>query len=287
MTEQTRTQHERAAVASVTDRQVLGPDQQVDRKAVVVEPGRWHDHDPFLLMFEDWFSSVGFEWHPHRGIETVTVVLDGELEHRDNRGGQGVLGAGDVQWMTAGSGLVHTELAHRRAGVHSLQLWVNLPSASKMVEPRYQDLRGDAVPVRTAPGVRAKVFSGRSGEVEGPALNHHPVTMVEVEMEPGARFVQELVASDRAFAYVLDGGADFGAGGGTAEAGQVVWFEPSPDVDHLAVEAGEHGTRFLVWAAAPLREPVVAYGPFVMNTRDQIVDAYEDYQAGRFGPIPA
>jgi quercetin 2,3-dioxygenase len=280
-------QQGRAPVAAVNDRQVLGADQQVDRKAVVIEPGRWHDYDPFLLMFEDWFSTVGFEWHPHRGIETVTVILDGELEHRDNRGGRGVLGAGDVQWMTAGSGLIHTELAHERRGVHSLQLWVNLPAGSKMAEPRYQDLRGDAMPVRDEPGVRAKVFSGRSGGVEGPALNHHPVTMVDAELEPGATFVQELPAGDRAFVYVLDGTIAAAADGTSAEAGQTVWFEPSSAVDHLSVDAGPAGARFLVWAAAPLREPVVAYGPFVMNTRQQIIDAYEDYQAGAFGPVPS
>lgn len=273
-------------VARVRDRQEVGADSQVDHKAVVVEPGHWHDHDPFLLMFEDWFSSVGFEWHPHRGIETVTYILEGRLEHRDNRGGQGVLGPGDVQWMTAGSGLVHTELAHERQGVHSLQLWVNLPAASKMVEPRYQDLRADRMPLREEPGVRARVFSGASGDVRGPAANHHPVTMVDVQLDPGAVFTQALAPGETAFAYVLEGDGRFGPEGRPARAGQVVWFERSAE-EELRVVAGEQPARFLVWAAAPLREPVVAYGPFVMNSREQIVAAVEDYQAGKFGPVPA
>jgi quercetin 2,3-dioxygenase len=274
-------------VTRVTERQVLGADAQVDRKAVVVPPGDWGAHDPFLLLFEDWFSAVGFDWHPHRGIETVTVVLDGQLEHRDNRGGHGVLGEGDVQWMTACNGLVHTELA--RGQVHSLQLWVNLPADAKLVEPRYQDLRAADMPVRTEPGVTVRVFSGRSGDVEGPAANHHPVTMVDARLDPGATLVQELDPTARGFAYVLDGDGRFGSDGVAAATGQVVWLDPgAPDAPaEWHVTAGDDGVRFLFWAGEPLAEPVVTYGPFVMNTRAQIADALADYQAGRFGPVPA
>lgn len=275
-------------VAAVTERVVLGPDSQVDRKAVVVEPGRWEVHDPFLLMFEDWFSAVGFEWHPHRGVETVTVVLEGELEHRDNSGGHGVLGPGDVQWMTAGRGIVHTELAHRGREVHTLQLWLNLPADRKLVAPRYQDLRGAEVPVRREPGVEARVFAGTSGAVTGPAQRHVPVTMVDVRLDPGAVFVQDLSAADRGFAYVLDGEGRFGRDAREVAAGQVAHFEAATDpADASFAATATSPLRFLLFAGPPLHEPVVAHGPFVMNTEAQIVEAFADYRAGRFGPVPA
>ena len=135
-------------VRSVEDTLRLPADAQVNAKALVLMPGQWERYDPFLLCAEDWFHRPGgFEAHPHRGFETVTLVLDGQLEHADSRGNRGVLGPGEVQWMTAGSGVIHSELPHGSSRVHSLQLWLNLPPAEKMTEPNYQDLRASAIPV--------------------------------------------------------------------------------------------------------------------------------------------
>ncbi|HVE84981.1 MAG TPA: pirin family protein [Myxococcales bacterium] len=285
-------QRPQRALASIQVPQRLGADEQVDDKALVLQPDTWAEHDPFLMMAEDWFSSVGFDWHPHRGIETVTFVLEGQLEHRDNRGGHGVLGPGDAQWMTAGGGIIHSERALEGRPVHTLQLWLNLPAAQKLTPAGYQDLKADQVPVLRADGVQARVFSGRagaSGEIVGPAKNHVPVTMLDVRMEPGAHFAQALPAGDHGFLYALEGEGRFGPGGQVVRQGQVAALAPSPEsegVTELSV-AADRPLRFLLWSGRPLREPVVAYGPFVMNTRDQIIQAFEDFRLGKFGRVPA
>lgn len=276
------------SLTSIRTPQRLGADEQVEDKALVLPPGGWALFDPFLMLAEDWFSTVGFDWHPHRGIETVTFVLEGQLEHRDNRGGHGVLGAGDAQWMTAGGGIIHSEKALGGQPVHSLQLWVNLSAAEKMTPAGYQDLKGAEMPVRKGPGFEARVFSGRSGEVTGPARNHVPVTMVEVTLEAGARFVQEIPAGDNGFVYALAGEGGFGPGDQVLRAGQVAQLSDRQEregVTELAVTAYQP-MRFLLVSGRPLREPVVSYGPFVMNTREQIIQAFQDFQAGRFGPVP-
>lgn len=248
---------------------------------LLVEPGRWAEHDPFLLLAEDWFVPGTFPDHPHRGIETVTFVIDGELEHRDNHGGQGVLGAGDAQWMTAGRGIIHRE--EPRGRVHTLQLWVNLPAADKMTAPGYQDLRAAEMPVREGPGFRFRVFSGASGPVAAATRNHVPVTMVEMLLEPGARAEQPVSGDDRAFVYVLEGRGRFGAAETPVEAGQVAWLDRGqPSAPSVLPVAAEGPLRALFWSGRPLGEPVVARGPFVMNTDEQIRDAYADYRAGTF-----
>jgi quercetin 2,3-dioxygenase len=276
------------SLTSIRTPRRLGADEQVDDKALVLPPGGWALFDPFLMLAEDWFSAVGFDFHPHRGIETVTFVLDGQLEHRDNRGGHGVLGPGDAQWMTAGSGIIHSEKALEGKPVHSLQLWVNLPAAEKMTGPGYQDLKGAEMPVRKGPGFQARVFSGRSGEVIGPARNHVPVTMVEVTMDAGARFTQALPAGDSGFVYALAGEGRFGPAELALRAGQVAQLSDSHERDgatELSVVA-DQPLRLLLFSGRPLREPVVSYGPFVMNTREQIIQAFQDFQAGKFGPVP-
>ncbi|WP_436771292.1 pirin family protein [Yinghuangia sp. YIM S09857] len=279
-------------VAAVTDRRIAGPDAQVDNKALVLEPGKPARHDPFLLLAEDWFSTVGFDWHPHRGQETVTLVLEGRAEHRDNRGGHGVLGPGDAQWMTAGRGLFHAEKAYRGEPVHLLQLWINLPAAHKMDEPRYQDLRADAMPVRREAGVEVRVFSGRSGDAVGPAANVVPVTMADATLAPGAAYAQEVPADQNGFAYVIAGSGRFGADRTPAAAGQAVHLAPAdtgadgPAYDVLDIEAGDDGLRIVLWTGRPVREPVAHYGPFVMNTRRELEQAVADMQSGAFGEIP-
>jgi len=147
-------------VTRVTTKQRLGPDAQVDDKAIVIAPTDPSLTDPFLALSEDWFSEPGFEWHPHRGLETITTVLDGVLEHGDNIGNAGALHSGDVQWMTAGRGIIHRELAFRNEHAHTLQLWLNLPARSKMVDTRYQDLLAASRPALTSPGVVIDVISG-------------------------------------------------------------------------------------------------------------------------------
>ena len=242
--------------------------------------------DPFLALMEDWFPRGVFGKHPHRGIETVTYVLEGHIDHYDNQGHSGVIGPGDVQWMTAGRGLIHNEIPAEGVVVHSLQLWVNLPAADKMTAPRYQDLAGDAVPVRREPGAEIRVFSGSSDGVTAPTANFASVTMVEFRLEPGAWVRQDLPADYNAVVVVLEGAGALGAKGVPVAAGDVAWLTrgDSAAPSELAIQAGDKPLRALLYAGRPLREPVVARGPFVMNTEAEIEEAYADYRAGRFGP---
>ncbi|MCL6547664.1 MAG: pirin family protein [Alicyclobacillus sp.] len=251
--------------------------------AQILEPGRWAEYDPFLLLMEDWFGHGTFDVHPHRGIETVTYVIEGRLRHYDNRFGNGELGPGDVQWMTAGRGVIHKEDPAEGETVHSLQLWVNLPRAEKMTEPRYQNLRREEMPVRREAGAEVRVFSGSSGDVKAGTLNHVPVTMVEITLEPGATVSQDLPGDYNGFLYVLEGRGTFGANQAEGRQGQVLWLGGAGDAaaSEVPVSAREP-LRALLYAGRPLREPVVAYGPFVMNTREEIIQALEDYQSGRF-----
>jgi hypothetical protein len=258
-----------------------GPGRE-HRVRLVLEPGHWPEYDPFLMMAEDWFTPGTFGDHPHRGIETVTLVLEGELRHSDNHGGAGLLKPGDAQWMTAGRGFVHCEEPATPL-VHSLQLWVNLPASLKLTAPRYQDLRAEALPVRREPGAALRVYSGASGGVTALTENHVPITMVDFQLEPGAAVSQDLPAHHNAFVYVLSGSGHFGAEHTPAREGQVVWFsragEDGPSEVRLQAESPLHA---VLWAGPPVREPVVSYGPFVMNTEDEIRQAFADYQAGRF-----
>lgn len=256
------------------------------RNAPVLPPGRWEEFDPFLLMMEDWFQQGTFDFHPHRGIETVTYVLDGRLKHEDNHGGRGILGPGDVQWMTAGSGIIHSEDPLPGETVHSFQLWVNLPADRKMAEPGYQDLSAAGMPVREEPGARAVVFSGSSGGVTAPTKNVVPVTYVEVRIDAGASFVQDLPGDYNGFIYVMEGSGRFGKDGTPGGSRHVLWLESAAEgVDSEIVLRADEPLRALIVAGRPLREPVVAYGPFVMNTQEQIAQAYEDYRAGKFGKV--
>ena len=195
----------RRTVALVEDNIHFGGDSQVDDRNVIITPLDPARTDPFLLLSEDWFSTPGFEWHPHRGLETVTLVLDGVLEHGDNLGNAGALTAGDVQWMTAGRGIIHRELAFRNEHAHILQLWVNLPAELKMVDTRYQDLRAGSRPVVERDGVRIDVISGDVEGTAGTALNNWPITGTLITLEPDRSIEHVLPGSDRAFVYVLSG----------------------------------------------------------------------------------
>ncbi|MCL6442513.1 MAG: pirin family protein, partial [Alicyclobacillus sp.] len=222
--------------------------------------------------------------HPHRGIETVTYVIEGTLNHYDNRAGEGTLLPGDVQWMTAGRGVIHKEDPAPGTMVHSLQLWVNLPREYKLTQPRYQNLKAANMPVREEPGAIIRVFSGSSGGVQASTLNYVPVTMVEINLVAGAAVEQDLPSSYNGFMYVLDGKGTFGRSAVYAEASDVLWLErPNTDVAHSTVTVHAiEPLRVLLYAGEPLHEPVVAYGPFVMNTQEEIRQAFEDYRSGRF-----
>lgn len=253
------------------------------KAGLVIEPGNWEEYDPFLLMAEDFFQRGTFGMHPHRGIETVTYVIDGKLEHLDNKSGKGELLPGDVQWMTAGKGIIHSEEPAVGETVHSLQLWVNLPSDKKMTEPRYQNLRSQDMPTRTEDGALVRIFSGSSEGVAAETKNHVPVTMVEMILEPGSTFTQDLPGDYNGFLYILEGRGTFGSENTEGEKGQVLWLERGigKDKSEVKVHAIEK-LHVILYAGQPVKEKVVARGPFVMNTEEEIVQAYKDFREGKF-----
>jgi hypothetical protein len=248
------------------------------------------DHlDPFLLL--DHFESVrpedyepGFPYHPHRGIETVTFVRVGEVQHRDSLGHQGRIGLGDVQWMTSGSGILHEEMPQvRPEGIGGLQLWLNLPAREKMTRPKYRDLPGGRLAeTALAEGARARVVAGTAagGAITGPVegLAVAPL-FIDVTLPPGARFREAVPRGHTAFAYVDGGEARFGPEQKAARAPALVIFG---DGDLVEATAGAGGGRFLLAAARPLGEPIARHGPFVMNTRAEIEQALRDLRSGRF-----
>lgn len=242
------------------------------------------DLDPFLLLDE--FSSdspddylAGFPDHPHRGFETVTYMLNGRMRHRDNKGNEGLLQSGDVQWMTAGSGLIHSEMPEQEAGLmRGFQLWVNLPRAEKMKAPRYQDIASDRIPLVTDPqGNSVKVIAGRYLEATGPVdgVSLDPLYL-DVELVAGGELTLAVPLGHNALVNVFEGQVEI-AGQGVAK-GQMAILKNG---DSLQVSASQGG-RFLLIAGQPLLEPVVRYGPFVMNSSEEIGQAIQDYQAGRF-----
>ena len=278
----------RRTVARVEDKVHLGGDSQVDDRNAVIAPTNPTLTDPFLLLAEDWFSTAGFDWHPHRGLETVTLVLDGVLEHGDNLGNVGALVGGDVQWMTAGRGIIHREQAFRDERAHILQLWVNLPGELKMVPTRYQDLRSSGRPQIERDGVRLDVISGDLGDAAGPALTHWPITGALLTLEPGRSHEHVLPGRDRAFFYVLAGEAV--VGGRRVRSGQIAWSDPVPgsatSAMTVATGEGDEPAVIMAYSGPPIGQPVVMGGPFVMNTEAEISDAFTDFRSGRFGEVP-
>ena len=266
----------------------FGGDSQVDDRNVIITPMKPMLTDPFLLLSEDWFSTTGFQWHPHRGLETVTLVLDGVLEPGDSLGNAGALPAGDIQWMTAGSGIIHRELAFRNERAHVLQLWVNLPGELKMVDTRYQDLRAGARPLLERAGVRIDLISGAVNGASGPALNHWPISGTILTLEPNRSHEHMVPGHDRAFFYVLSGGVIVGSR--VVRAGQVAWSDPLPHATAslitVATGDGDQPSVVMVYSGQPIGQPVVMGGPFVMNTDAEIAQAFTDFHAGKFGDIP-
>lgn len=244
--------------------------------------------DPFLMLdefgtdrAEDYIA--GFPNHPHRGFETVTYMLDGRMRHKDNHGNEGLLTPGSVQWMTAGRGLVHSEMPEQESGrMRGFQLWVNLPARDKMTAPRYQEFAPDRIPqLSPADGVTVKVIAGQVDEVRGPIVQ--PATdplYLDVSLTAGSRWSYPLPAGHNVFAYVFEGAATLGDG---TDAQTVVQHELAVlSSGHLALTAGTGGARLILVAGRPLREPVARHGPFVMNTREELMQAFVDYQEGKF-----
>ena len=250
---------------------------------LVIPSERIPEHSPFLVMAEDWFAPpAGFPTHPHRGIETVTFVLDGELIHADHTGGAGRLRAGDVQFMTAGGGVMHSEMSGD-GGVHTLQLWLNLPARLKRVKARYQNVLGSDVPAYRERGVEARLYGGKLGELSAPFATTWPMTLIDLRLEPGSAFEAPVPAGERAFALILEGEVALGADARPAKAGDVAWAAPSSGgdgFDRVTTQAAA-AERLLIFASPIIDEPVAMGGPFVMNTREEIAEAFADLRAGR------
>jgi redox-sensitive bicupin YhaK (pirin superfamily) len=235
-------------VVRVEDALHAGPDAEVDDKWLHVRPGDPARTAPFLVLSEDRFSVPGFEWHPHRGIETVTVVLDGVLEHEDDAGGAGVLEAGDAQWMTAGRGITHREVAASGAHAHVLQLWLDLPARVRSAAPGHQQLRAADRPRIAHPGAEVDVLSGTVEGVAGLARPASPAQVVLVTLAAGAAFDLPVPVADRAFALVIEG--DAVVAGDPVQARRTAWSEPTGGAQ-LALRGGAEGARRLVASARP------------------------------------
>jgi quercetin 2,3-dioxygenase len=268
--------------------------------------GTTNDFDPFLLL-DDFRNDVpqdylaGFPWHPHRGIETVTYVLAGTVEHGDSMGNRGAIAAGDVQWMTAGRGIIHQEMPKGDVAgrMHGFQLWANLPASLKMTEPRYQEVKaGDIPEVQDDDGTRVRVVCGKFWGVSGPVDGIAADPMyIDVSVPPGHRKSLPIETTRHAFAYVFDGSGNFSNASGplAVPTEPVGWAETTPPAhadnrslvlfdrgDELTVQAGEDGIRFLLVSGQPLQEPVAWYGPIVMNTQEQLRQAFQELERGTF-----
>ncbi|SFC54078.1 pirin family protein [Streptomyces aidingensis] len=259
--------------------------------------------DPFIMM--DQMGEVDYQagepkgtpWHPHRGFETVTYIIDGTFIHQDSHGGGGTITNGDTQWMTAGSGLLHIEtppeeLVMSGGLFHGLQLWVNLPAADKMTDPRYQDIRGGQVKLLTSAdgGALLRLIAGDIGGHSGPGVTHTPITMIHASVSPGAEVTLPWRSDFNALAYGLAGSGTAGTDRRPFRMGQTVVFG---DGDTLTIRAGEsqdsRSAHFevVLLGGLPIREPMAHYGPFVMNTHAELARAFEDFKAGRLGTVPA
>ena len=261
------------------------------------------DLDPFIHM--DQMGEVeyapgepkGTPWHPHRGFETVTYIIDGTFVHQDSHGGGGVITNGDTQWMTAGSGLLHIEtppeaLVLSGGLFHGIQLWVNLPAKDKWAPPRYQDIRAGKVALLSSSdgGALVRVIAGSVGGHDGPGITYTPISLLHATVSPGATLELPWQPEYNALVYVLAGRGTVGTDRQPVHTGQLAVYGPG-DVVTLAAAAQQDGHTpaldVLVLGGRPIREPVVTAGPFVMNNRSEVMQAFEDYQAGRLGTIPA
>jgi hypothetical protein len=256
--------------------------------------------DPFLMLDQMGpvvyapGKALGAPDHPHRGFETVTYLIDGEMEHRDSYGGGGVIRGGDTQWMTAGAGLVHSEMpteAMLRDGglLHGVQLWVNLPRAIKRAEPRYQDIIGDQLALfRNDDGTAVvRLIAGNVSGIAGPGDTHTPIALAHATLEPGAHLALDWPREFNALVYVLSGsGRVAGTDGQSVRSGQIAALGAGAVLIVDAEPDADEPLEVLLLGGQPIREPIVSYGPFVMNTKSEIIEAIDDFQAGKMGSIP-
>ncbi|OPC81945.1 pirin [Embleya scabrispora] len=259
--------------------------------------------DPFIMM--DQMGEVeyapgepkGTPWHPHRGFETVTYLLDGEFVHQDSAGGGGVITDGDTQWMTAGSGLLHIEappeaLVTSGGLFHGIQLWVNLPSVQKMSDPRYQDIRAGDVKLLASDdgGALVRLIAGSVGGFDGPGITHTPITLLHASLNPGARLSLPWRKDYNALVYVLSGAGTVGTDRRPIETGRLAVLGAGDTIDLQAdarQDSNKPNLEVIVLGGQPIGEEVAWYGPFVMNTHAELAQAFDDFKAGRMGRIPA
>jgi redox-sensitive bicupin YhaK (pirin superfamily) len=254
----------------------------------VLTPDLQRRLDPFLML--DAFGTenpgdyiAGFPSHPHRGFETVTVMLEGRMRHRDSAGHEGLLGPGGVQWMTAGRGVIHSEMPEQADGrMEGFQLWLNLPAADKLRDPWYRDIGAAELPRLHAPGARVRLIAGSTHGVDAPVRRDRTEPLLlDIALDPVARWDQPLPPAHNAFAYVYRGALTIA--GTAVPRERMAILSGGADTDGVALEAGADGARVLFVAGRPLNEPIAQYGPFVMNSNDQIFQAVEDYRSGRLG----
>jgi hypothetical protein len=276
--------------------QILEPQMVIEGAGVLLRrsfgPSRANPFDPFLLFDHFAFNDpiegpiVGFPMHPHRGIETVTYMLEGSVRHRDSLGNAGVIGPGDVQWMTSGRGIMHEEMPRRgpQGTVNGFQLWVNLPAELKMSQPRYQEIAAPGLPVVEKGGARVRLVAGQFEGVAGPVTDiaAQPI-YAEITLAPGEQVQLPVPAGHTAAAYVFEGSVSFGPNGEQLQVVPAVRMAVLGDGDGLTARApAETGARFMLIAGEPIGEPIVPYGPFVMNTEDEIRQALTDLRNGTF-----
>lgn len=277
--------------------QVIEPKLVIEGAGVLlrrsITPSRANHFDPFLLFDHFAFNNpiegpiLGFPMHPHRGIETVTYMLEGSVRHRDSLGNAGAIGSGDVQWMTSGSGIMHEEMPRRspQGNVYGFQLWVNLPAALKMSQPRYQEISAATIPTVKRNGTTIRIVAGEIDGVAGPAteIAANPIYL-DIALDPGVAFTLPIPAGHTAVGYVFEGRGHFGLDeDGRGELVETVMMIVLGDGNYLKVRAApDSHVRFMLMAGAPFHEPIVPYGPFVMNTQAEIQQAFEDLRNGSF-----
>ena len=251
-----------------------------------VSPRATNEHDPFLLFDHFAFNNPlegplrGFPMHPHRGIETVTYILDGTVNHRDSLGNAGVIGPGDVQWMTSGRGILHEEMPRRgeSGNIYGFQLWVNLPAAQKMGQPRYQEVNSSTIPTIEKDGATIRLVAGELDGIRGPVTEIAASPLyLDVKLAPGSKFIYPIPSGYTALAYVFEGAGEFA--NEVVESVSMVVF--NRDGDQLEVKS-DSGVRFMLIAGAPFKESIVPYGPFVMNTAEEIQQTIADLRNGTF-----
>ncbi len=277
--------------------QIIEPQFVIEGAGVLlrrsISPRASNEYDPFLLFDHFAFNDPvegpirGFPMHPHRGIETVTYMLEGATQHRDSLGNAGLIGPGDVQWMTSGRGILHEEMPRRgpEGTIYGFQLWVNLPAALKMTTPHYQEVNAQSIPTDEKDGVKVRLVAGEYEGIKGPVteIAAQPLYM-DVTLEPGTTFTQAIPDGHTAVVYVFEGQASFGgADEQGAEFVQSVRMAVLSDGESLRVQTGTTDpVRFMLMAGAPFKEPIVPYGPFVMNTRQEIEQALTELRNGTF-----